>query len=165
MNKWIKAASLGLILSTATVAAQAAQKVGFVVSSQIMQEIAVSSDVNGKLQREFKDRIAELQALEKKVQPKLEKLQRDGELMTQDERRKLEREIQAIESDYKLKAQALQEDQRRRGAEEEQKMVQRLQDVVQEVAEANGYDMVIDRNVVAFGDPSHNLTEKVIKAL
>ncbi len=165
MNKWIKAASLGLILSTASVAAHASQKVGYVIINAVMQELAESSDVSGRLQNEFKDRIGELQALEKRVQPMIEKLNRDGELMTQDERRKVEREIQSIEADYKLKAQALQEDQRRRGAEEEQQMVVKLRAAIEKVAEKEGYDLVVDANAVLYSDDAHDLSDKVIKAL
>ncbi|WP_413110920.1 OmpH family outer membrane protein [Thaumasiovibrio sp. DFM-14] len=165
MNKWIKAASLGLILSTTSIAANAAQKVGYVIIQAAMQEVAQTADINGKLQAEFKDRIGELQALEGQAKPKLEKLQRDGELMTAAERSALENEVRGIEKIYTEKAQQLSQDQQRRGMEEEQKMAMKVRQAIAKVAEAEGYDIVVDASAVLFADPAHDLSEKVIKAL
>ncbi len=57
--------------------------------------------------------------MKEKLSKGVEKLKRNGELMSEDERVKLQRELQSMESDYKLKVKALQEDQRKRGGQEE----------------------------------------------
>ncbi|WWE57963.1 OmpH family outer membrane protein [Parasalinivibrio latis] len=168
MNRMVKAAGLSLAIISASFyaqAADAAQKIGYVATNQAMQQLAKQSNLGDKLRKEFKDRIDEVKRLEEKAKTKVDKLKRNGELMSADERTKLQREIQSMESDFKLKVQALQEDQRRRGAEEEQKLVKKLKDAINAVAKKEGYDMVIDANAVLYAKPSDDLSAKVIKAV
>ncbi|PSW12622.1 molecular chaperone [Photobacterium sanctipauli] len=168
MKQWIKAAGLGLVILSSSMyaqAAEAAQKVGYVATAQAMQQLAQRYGVAEKLRGEFKDRIDELRGIESRMKTKVDKMKRDGELMSSSERTKLQREMQSLESDYKLKAQALQEDQRRRGAEEEQKLVQKIRQAIQDVAKREGYDMVIDANAVLHANPQDDLSSKVISAV
>ncbi|MGF1684283.1 OmpH family outer membrane protein [Photobacterium minamisatsumaniensis] len=168
MKQWIKAAGLSLVILSSSMyaqAAEAAQKVGYVATGQAMQELAQRYNVAEKLRGEFKDRIDELRGIENRMKTKVDKMQRDGELMSSSERTKLQREMASLESDYKLKAKALQEDQRRRGAEEEQKLVQKIRKAIQDVAKREGYDIVIDANAVLHANPKDDLSSKVISAV
>ena len=96
---------------------------------------------------------------------KIDKLKRDGELMSSDQRQKLQRELAQLDSDYKLKAQALAEDQRRRGMEEEQKLVKKIRTAIDTVAEKNGYNIVLDAQAVLFANKKDDLSSKVIAAV
>nr|WP_086939070.1 OmpH family outer membrane protein [Thaumasiovibrio occultus] len=165
MKKWIKATGLGLLLSTASYATHAAQNIGVVVVPAVMQHLAEANNVQGRMEAEFKDRVNALRSIEQKGKEKLEQLQRDGELMSDEDRRSLQREIAQLESEFKLSAQALREDQATRSREEEQKLVSQLQEAIDSVAEAGGYDIILDGSAVAFAKEEHNLTQKVIDAL
>ncbi|UXI01845.1 OmpH family outer membrane protein [Photobacterium sp. TY1-4] len=168
MKQWIKAAGLSLVIISSSMyanAAEAAQKVGYVATGQAMAQLAKRYNVPQKLRNEFKDRIDELRGIENSMKTKVEKLKRDGELMSAADRTKLQREMAALESDYKLKAKALQEDQRRRGAEEEQKLVQKIRQAIQDVAKREGYDLVLDANAVLHASPKDDLSSKVIAAV
>ncbi|PSU28867.1 OmpH family outer membrane protein [Photobacterium lutimaris] len=168
MKQWMKAAGLSLVILSSSFyaqAAEAAQKVGYVATSQAMAQLAQRYNVPEKLRNEFKDRIAELRGIEGSMKTKVEKMKRDGELMSSSEKTKLQREMQSLESNYKLKAQALQEDQRRRGAEEEQKLVQKIRQAIQDVAKREGYDIVVDANAVLYASPKDDLSSKVISAV
>lgn len=168
MKPFIKAAGLSVAILTMSMyanAAEAAQKVGYVSTGAVMAELAKQSNVNEKLRSEFKDRIAEVERVKDKLSKGVEKLQRNGELMSESERVKLQRELQSLDADYKLKVQALKEDQRKRGGQEESKLVQKLKAAIDSVAKKEGYDMVVDANAVLFASPSDDLSQKVIKAV
>ncbi|GAB3533272.1 MULTISPECIES: OmpH family outer membrane protein [Photobacterium] len=168
MKQWIKAAGLSLVILSSSMyaqAAEAAQKVGYVATGQAMAQLAKRYNVAEKLRGEFKDRIDELRGIESRMKTKVDKMKRDGELMSASDRTKLQREMASLESNYKLKAKALQEDQRRRGAEEEQKLVQKIRKAIQDVAKREGYDMVIDANAVLHASPKDDLSSKVISAV
>ncbi|NUY56778.1 molecular chaperone [Salinivibrio sp. MA351] len=168
MKSFLKAAGLSVAVLTTSMyasAADAAQKVGYVSTGAVMSQLAQKNNLNEKLRGEFKDRVAEIERLKEKLSKGVEKLKRNGELMSEDERVKLQRELQSMESDYKLKVKALQEDQRKRGGQEESKLVQKLKKAVDKVAEQEGYDIVIDANAVLYANPSDDLSEKVINAV
>lgn len=168
MKQWIKAAGLSLVILSSSMyaqAAQAAQKVGYVATGQAMAQLAKRYNVPEKLRNEFKDRIDELRGIENRMKTKVDKIKRDGELMSAADRTKLQREMASLESDYKLKAKALAEDQRRRGSEEEQKLVQKIRQAIQDVAKREGYDLVVDANAVLYANPKDDLSSKVISAV
>ncbi|KLV08508.1 molecular chaperone [Photobacterium aquae] len=168
MKQWMKAAGLSLVILSSSMyanAAEAAQKVGYVATGQAMGQLAQRYNVAEKLRKEFKDRIDELRGIEGRMKSKVEKMKRDGELMSASERTKIQRELASLDADYKLKAKALQEDQRRRGAEEEQKLVKKIRTAIQDVAKREGYDLVVDANAVLYANPKDDLSSKVISAV
>jgi outer membrane protein len=168
LKQWIKAASLSLVILSSSMyahAAEAAQKVGYVATGQAMAQLAKRYNVSEKLRKEFKDRIDELRGIENRMKTKVEKMKRDGELMSSTDRTKIQRELASLDSTYKLKAKALQEDQRRRGQEEEQKLVMKIRTAIQTVAKKEGYDIVVDAQAVLFADPKDDLSNKVITAV
>lgn len=168
MKQWVKAAGLSLVILSSSMyanAAEAAQKIGYVATGQAMAQLAKRYNVQDKLRKEFSGRVNELRSLEKKMKAKIDKLKRDGAVMSDSNRTKLQRELASLESDYKLKAQALAEDQRRRGQEEEQKLVMKIRTAIDSVAKKEGYNLVLDANAVLFASKKDDLSQKVISAV
>ncbi len=168
MKKMMKAAGLGLVVLTSSLfahAAEAAQKIGYVNTIQVFQELPQREAVLQKLQEEFKDKAAELQAIQAEAAKKMEKLQRDGELLGTEEVEKLRIEIGQLDSNYKIKGQALEKASQRRESEEKQKLFKLIQDAVKTVAEKEGYDIIIDIQAVGYAKPEFDISESVIKSL
>lgn len=168
VNKTIKAAGLSLVVMMSSFfanAAEAAQKIGYVNTAQVFQALPQREVVLQKMQEEFKDKADELKAIKAQAKTKIEKLQRDGELLGQEEVEKLRIEIGQLDSKYKIKGQALEQASARREAEEKQKLFITIQDAVKKVAEKEGYDIIVDIQTMQYGKPEFNVTEKVIKQL
>lgn len=168
MNKTIKAAGLGLLVMTSSFfanAAEAAQKIGYVNTAQVFQALPQREVVAQKLQDEFKDKSSELQAIQAKGKSKVEKLKRDGELMSQDDIDKLRLEIGQLENELKLKAQSFEKLRQRRQAEEEQKLFKTIQSAINKVAEKQGFDMVLEQQAVRFSKPENDISKAVIDSL
>ncbi|MDN2480502.1 OmpH family outer membrane protein [Vibrio astriarenae] len=168
MKSMIKAAGLSLVVLTSSVfahAAEAAQKVGYINTAQVFQELPQREATLQKLQDEFKDRADELKAIEANARTKMEKLQRDGELMSQAQVEEARMEIAQLENEFRLKGQSLEKATARREAEEKQKLFMLIQDAVEKVSKSEGYDMIIDIQAVSYAKPEYNISEKVIKAI
>ena len=169
MKNWIKVTALGVALVSASLyanAAEASTKIGYVETNMVMAQLAERYNVAQKMRNEFKDRIAVLQGLEKKINSNIEDLRRNGELMTQDQRTKIQRTLASLESDYKLKAQALQQDQAKRGGEEEQMMVNKIRAAISTVAKRDGYDLVVNAAAVLYSNnQKDNLSQQVLSAV
>lgn len=168
MNKTIKAAGIGLLVMTSSLfanAAEAAQKVGYVNTAQVFQALPQREVVLQKMQKEFKDKADEIKSIQAEAKAKIEKLQRDGELLGQDEIEKLRIEIGQLDSKYKIKAQALEQASARREAQEKEKLFKVIQEAITKVAEKEGYDIIVDIQAMQYGKPEFNISEKVIKQL
>ncbi len=168
LNKMIKAAGIGLLVLSSSMfanAAEAAQKIAYVNTAQVFQALPQREVVLQKMQKDFKGKADELKKIQSQAKAKIEKLQRDGELLGQDEVEKLRIDIAKLDSEYKVKAQALDKSSARREAEEKAKLFKTIQDAVAKVAKNKGYDLVIDSSMLQFAKPEYNISEDVIKAL
>ncbi|ANE76344.1 molecular chaperone Skp [Dickeya solani] len=162
MKKWLYAAGLGLTLAVSA-GAQAADKIAIVNVSNIFQQLPQREAVGKQLENEFKGRASELQSMERALQEKMQKLQRDASTMKASERTKLESDVMAQREQFSSKAQAFDQDNRRRQMEERNKILSRIQDAVKAVATKQGYDVVIDANAVAYADNAKDITADVLK--
>ena len=162
MKKWLCAAGLGLALA-ASAGVQAADKIAVVNVSSIFQQLPQRETVAKQLDSEFRGRASELQNMERDLQQKMQKLQRDGSTMKASERSKLEKSVMAQRETFSSKAQAFEQDNRRRQMEERNKLLSRIQDAVKKVASDEGYDVVIDANAVAYAANAKDITADVLK--
>lgn len=162
MKKWLRIAGLGLAM-TASAGVHAADKIAIVNVGSIFQQLPASDAMNKQLESEFKDRLTELQGMERDLQGQMQKLQRDSATMKGSERSKLEKEVMAKRDQFTTKAQAFEQDKRRRTLEERGKILSRIQDAVKTVAGKSGYDLVLDSNAIAFSNPAKDITSDVLK--
>ncbi len=151
-----------LTLSLFANVAHANQKIGYVATGPVLAQMAQKNKVNEKLRAEFKDRIAEVERIEKKIRSNIEKLKRDGELMSEAARTKLQRELQTLDADLKIKAANLREDEMKRSAEEQRKLVTSLQKGIQKLAKKEKYDLILDGQAVLFASPKDDLSGKLL---
>ncbi len=168
MNKMIKAAGLSLVVMSSSFfanAAEAAQKIGYINTAQVFQALPQREVVLQKMQEEFKDKAGELKSIQAKANTKLEKLNRDKELMSPESQEQLRIEITQLNSELKLRGQAFEKAQQRREMEEKQKLFKLIQGAVKKVAEKEGYDMIVDIQTMQYGKPEYNISEQVINSL
>ncbi|WP_460882845.1 OmpH/Skp family outer membrane protein [Pseudaeromonas pectinilytica] len=143
--------------------ASAETKIAVINVPRIMQEIPQGKAVEAKLKSEFSSRISEMQRLETEGQNLAAKLKKDEAFMAADERTKLQRRLAELQADFNLKGQALQEDQRRRFNEEQKKVLNKVQDAIDSIAKAQGYDLVLNGQSVVFGAEKLDISAQVIQ--
>lgn len=94
-----------------------------------------------------------------------ERLQRDGSIMGEDEKRKVSQQVEQKAQEYQFIASRLQKQQQ----EMRQEIVERhrptLEKVVNEVIEEYKIDLLLDRQAVAFARPQFDLTKAVAEKL
>ena len=137
MKNLIKVAGLTLVIlfsSLSASAAQAAQKIGYVATANVMEQIAKKNGLQEKLRREFQARAKEVESLQARLKNGVDRLRRDAKVMSEKDRTKLQRDLQAMESDFNLKVKNLREDQARRLSEEQRKLLDKVQAAIQTVA-------------------------------
>lgn len=168
MKKFIKVAGISFVILTSSLAAnaaQAAEKIGYVNTAKVFQTLPQREAIAKKLQSEFKDDKGQLDAIQKKIQTKMDKARRDGQLLGEDGMRKLQIEIGSLQAEYKVKAQSLEQDAKQREGSEKQKLFVTIQKAIKEVAEKQGYDMIIDAQALQYAKPDSDITDAVIKEL
>lgn len=165
MNKALQVASLALAMMASGYSAQAAAetKIAVVNVARILHEIPQSKAIESQLKAEFSGRISEMQRLESEGQSLAAKLKKDESFMSADERTKLQRRLAELQADFNLKGQALQEDQRRRMGQEQNKILNKVQEAIDGIAKAQGFDLIINGQSVVFGAEKLDISAQVIQ--
>jgi outer membrane protein len=158
------AASALLIGASAATAQAADYKIGFVNTERLFRDAAPAKRAQQKLEKEFAARDAEIQKLAKQVRDLQALLEKDGITMAEAERRNRERDLANLSRDLTRSQREFREDLNLRRNEEFASVQDRANKVIQQIAEAEKFDLIIQDPVV-YASQKIDITEKVIKAL
>jgi len=155
---------LAALLAAAVLPAGAAElKIGFVNTERVFREAAPAKRAQQKLEREFAARNSELAKLEKQGRDLQSELERDNVTITESARRDKERQLADISRDFQRKQREIREDLNLRRNEELASVQERATRVINQIAEQEHYDLIVQEAV--FAASRIDITDKVIKAL
>ena len=158
-------AAVAAALTFATASAAAVDyKIAFVNTERLFREAAPAKRAQQKLEREFSARDAEIQKLAKQVRDLQSALDRDGATMNDTDRRNKERDLANGSRDLQRLQREFREDVNLRKNEELASLQERANKVIQQIAEAEKFDLILQDPVV-FASQRIDITDRVIKAL
>lgn len=108
------------------------------------------------------ERIRELTAQRAEIE---EKVQRDAEVMGEEERTRLSEDYERLTSDLQYRTETYQKAVNRRRNELFQKMGPGVQAALDDLVKLEAYDLVLPRNTVIYVNPKHDITRKVTEVL
>ncbi|MEC8148395.1 MAG: OmpH family outer membrane protein [Pseudomonadota bacterium] len=162
-NKYlIKIGFILLFISSASLAEE--YKIGVVNVQSILASIPQTEAATKKLEKEFGPRDRSIAKDNKALEKLAEKLKKDGAIMSESERTKIERDIQTRQRDLKRRAQEFQEDLNFRRNEEMQEIQKKIADVVRAYAKENKFDMVLVNGAVYFSERV-DLTKTIVERM
>jgi len=141
-------AALSLCLISTTAMAQ--QKIAVVDVQGVFQSLPQAAIIQQNIATEFKDRMENIQRMEKDLQLYLEKLKRDKATMSDMEIRDLENQIVERQEEYAEKAQPLREEMQAHAAQERNRILDLIKDALDVEAALRGYTLVLNAGAVAF---------------
>ena len=152
------------LLAGASLAAGAAElKIGFVNTERVFREAAPAKRAQQVLEREFSARNAELGKIEKQGRDLQAELERDNVTMPEQARREKERQLAEIGRSFQRVQREIREDLNLRRNEELARVQERATRVINQIAEKEKFDLIIQEAVFASG--RIDITDKVIRAL
>jgi outer membrane protein len=153
-----------LLAATAGTASAAEYKIGFVNTERLFREATPAKRAQAKIEKEFATRDAEIQKLAKQVRDLQAALDRDGATMADTDRRNKERDLANQTRDLQRMQREFREDINLRKNEEISALQERANKVIQQIAESEKYDLILQDPVV-YASQRIDITDKVIKAL
>ena len=151
------------LAATAGYAQGSDYKIGFVNTERLFREAAPAKRAQQKLEKEFAARNAELARIEKQGRDMQAELERDNVTMTEAVRREKERQLADVSRNFQRLQREIREDLNLRRNEELASVQDRANKVIQQIAESEKFDLVVQEAVFASG--RIDITDKVIKAL
>jgi len=160
----------GLVLSTSLAflaplgAAHAEIKIAVVNVPRLLEEAPQAKVAMQALQDEFAPRQRSIVAQQKDLKAKEDKLQRDGAVMAENERRNAEKDLRDGQREMQRKQNEYVEDLNLRRNEELGKLQRSLLQEVQAYARTSNYDVVLGDGVL-YVNESMDITAQVLSAL
>ena len=155
---------LVVILMGLTLQAGAAEfKIGFVNTERVFREAAPAVKAQKKLEKEFAARDQELQKMTKQAKDLQTYLEKEGITISDAERRNKERDLANLNRDFQRLQREFREDLNLRRNEELAQVQERANKVIQSIAEAEKFDLILQEAVYA--SPRIDITDKVLKSL
>jgi outer membrane protein len=155
-------AGLALLAPLGVVHAEA--KIAVVNVSRLVEEAPQAKRAMQALQDEFAPRQREIAAQQKDLKTREEKLERDGAVMAENERRAAEKDVTSIRRELQRKQNEYVEDLNLRRNEELGKLQRSLLQEVQAYARASSFDLVVGDGVL-YVNESMDITPQILTKL
>jgi outer membrane protein len=162
LSGWV--VSLALALAAPFGVAQAQTKIAVVNIPKLLEEAPQAKTAMQALADEFAPRQREIVSQQNDLKAKEEKLQRDGAVMAENERRTAEKELRDGQRELQRKQNEYVEDLNLRRNEEIGKLQRSLLQEVQAFARGANYDLVVGDGVL-YVNESMDITPQVLSAL
>ncbi len=156
--------AVGIALAASVATADEAIRIAFVNTPQVLEQAPQAEAVRNTLQNEFSPRDAALVEEQKKVKELEDRLARDGVVMSDEARRKLEREILSQKREIKRARDEFTEDFNIRRNDELAKMQREIALSIVSLAKERGYDLILENGVIYASDRV-DITKDVIERL
>ncbi|HRL38330.1 MAG: OmpH family outer membrane protein [Comamonas sp.] len=163
MKKFTRTIVAASLLAGLSFSAFADFKAGFVNTDRVFREANAAKTAQTRLEQEFSKREKELIALRDNLKRGSDAFERDAPTMSESQRVTKQRDLVEQDREFQRKSREFQEDLGNRKNEELAKVLDQANKIVQQVAEAEQYDVILQEAV--YVNPKHDITDKVIKAL
>lgn len=172
LQEWRQMASagfcmmLGLVALLTLPAASFAQeiKIGVVNTEKILRESIPAVMAQKKIEQEFQARDARIKQLSSQAKALQQELE-SNDSMAEADRRIKERELAALSRQYHRAQQQMREDLSLRQNEEYGLILDRINQVIQELAELQAYDLILQLQDSVYRSARIDITDQVIKVL
>ncbi|MEM6638875.1 MAG: OmpH family outer membrane protein [Pseudomonadota bacterium] len=166
MNKRFFSALLTLALLALTAPSGAADlNIGVVNVKRLLAEAPQARSSLQALEDEFAPRLRGLKDQETEFKSELEKLQRDGAVMSDQERREAERTLRDKQRDLVRRQEEINEDLTLRRSEILGQLQKSLMEEVQSFARTQRYDMIVSGEAILFASDAVDVTAQILSAL
>jgi len=156
--------SIAFVFLIAIPASSQEMKIGVVNLQAIAERSPQTQAVMESLREEFAPRDREILATQQQITDLQEKAQKDLAVMSETERRNVEKELRDLGRDFERLRTEYQEDINLRQNEEFGELQRSLLKEIQDYAEAQGYDLVLGDGAL-YVSSAVNITEDVLNAV
>ncbi|MFT5111673.1 MAG: outer membrane protein [Parasphingorhabdus sp.] len=154
--------TLSLVFAMATVSAEEL-KIGFVDAVKLIEEAPQGERSLADLEKEFSPRDREIRQLRDQLRKEEADLEKNSLVMKQSDAQRLQESIKTKRRTLKRTQAEFKEDYNLRRNAELQKLQEIVTEAIIEIAESEGYDLIVQQAV--FANKTINITEKVLKKL
>lgn len=157
----------GMLAVAAPLSAQAPTKIGYIDTRRVLQEAPGAQEARTTLERDMQGFQNQMKVMQDSLQAMMTDYQQRQSVMSADARQRREQEIITKRTGWEQRAEELQNQAARRQQEVMEPIMQRVEEIISQVRQAEGFAIVFDvaSEAIVSADPSLDLTTKVIERM
>jgi len=156
---------LALLFSMGTAVAVADNaKIGVVDLQKIMQTSSQMKGIQQKLEQEFKPRRDKLVAMEEGLKKDMEKFKRESAVMSQTQKKEMERKIVSTQQTFEREGQQYQQELSSAHNDAMEELYTKIRKAISKVAENEKYDLILQKDAAPYSGKL-DVTDLVIKEI
>ncbi len=140
-------------------------KIGVVDLQKIMQTATQMKTIQEKLEKEFKPRRDKLIAMEEGLKKDMEKFKRDSAVLSQSQKKELEKKIVGAQQQFERDGQQYQQELSTANNEAMEALYAKVRAAIAKVAKDDKYDLIVQKDAAPFSATTLDVTDKVVKAI
>lgn len=152
-----------LLAAAAALPAAAQSKIGFVNTERIFRESTPAKRAEARLEAEFKKKDAELNDLAARLRAASEKMEKDGPVLSETQRRDRSNQLADMDREFQRKQRDYRDEVGQKRQAEFAEVLNAANRALKAIGEKEGYDAIFQD--AAWANPKLDVTDKVIKAL
>jgi len=145
--------------------ATAQMKIAVVDVNEAIGQTQEAQDFLRRVQDELRPEQETIRSLTAERSRIEERVERDGEVLSEQERIRLSEDYERLTADLQFRAENYQKTLQRRRNELFRQMGPRVQAALDDLVQAERYDMVVPGGAVIYVNPSHDITSKLTEKL
>jgi outer membrane protein len=163
LKRFIFLALFAVALPFASVSSLADTKIGFVNTERVFRDSQLALKAQKKLEKEFQGREQDIQKLIKQARDLQASLEKDALTLSETDRTKKQKDLANLSRDIQHAQREFREDLNQRKNEEFGAVQDRARKAIQEIAEKEKFDLILEN--VVYASPKIDITERVLKNL
>ena len=152
-----------LVLAAGSAAAEL--KIAVLDTQRALVESEEAQTLLAQAEKELQEEQEEVTALRDEIEALQQRLQTDGEVMSASETRKVSKDIEDKQIDFQFLVNKLQKEVNDRRQDILQQMVPKIDKVLKDLIELEGYDLIMERANLRYVNSKHEITRKVTEKL
>lgn len=158
--------SAALVVTAVAVPPQvlAEMQVGFVNVAKVLELAPQAEAARNRIEREFAPKDRELLQVQKDIRALEDRLVKNAAVMSESERQRQEGEIRAQKRDLRRSQDEFREDLNLRKSQELSKLQKTVTEVIQKLAKADKYDLILSDGVIYAGERV-DITDLILERL
>ena len=161
-NKLVSAAVVAILFTAPAVSAEMKIVVLDPVRAILESEEA---KVLAEAAKEMQPEQEELRAAAEEMQALQAKLQKDGEVMSESERRKAIKDLESMQADLQFGSQKLQKEAQDRRQEILQALAPKYEKVLSDLIQIDQIDLILSPNQLQYANAKHDISRRVTEKL
>lgn len=140
-------------------------KIAVVDTQQALVESEEAKSLLEKHRQELEKEESAVRAMADQLRAGQERLQKDAEVMSATDRRAQQKELEDLQIDYQFRVNKLQKEITDRQNEILQQLLPKVNAVLKDLIELEGYDVIMERGSLRYANPKHDITRRVTEKL